>query len=219
MTGISCSGFRIQIVRRAVGESGQSDRIPRTEALCGHCGHAMHWRECGSDADMTAPCQCRNDVASSDPRGSGQSDRIPTFDPPAFYTTDELAAYHKGYTDGEASVAPPEPPLNVERLAAALENLDPAMVAYFCRDDWKGTPRKVATDLAKLYGGAAPDRLPSVEALHRAICESVWVDRGEVDTLHRHYPEGEWPCRDIAARLASLHEGTARPDGGGEGDE
>jgi len=26
MTDISCSGFRIQIVRRAVGESGQSDR-------------------------------------------------------------------------------------------------------------------------------------------------------------------------------------------------
>ena len=37
---------------------------PRSEprTLCGHCGHAMHWHECGADADKTAPC--RNDEAT-----------------------------------------------------------------------------------------------------------------------------------------------------------
>lgn len=58
-----------------------------------------------------------------------------------------------------------------------------------------------------IYGDATPESAAErasgrldVEALHRAVCLSGWVGRGQMDAWHRG-PEGEWPCHDILARL------------------
>jgi hypothetical protein len=51
--------------------------------------------------------------------------------------------------DGTAAGAQERPSIDVERLAEAIANVDPAMKAYWSRDDWKGTDRKFAAEILK----------------------------------------------------------------------
>jgi hypothetical protein len=72
----------------------------------------------------------------------------------------------EGYTEGvrreQRASSQERPSIDVERLAEAIANVDPAMKAYWSRDDWKGTDRKFAAEILKELS-----RLSSPEPVER----------------------------------------------------